>query len=265
MGNIFIKETKKFYNYISTTHCKDFKDQFFKYKDLHNTIYFFNDKNYNNLKNTYNVLRNEELIKIRNYIFKESNEEDKFNDWILLIKDFADYILKFASPSLLSPLLDDTKELIVIEEDSKTNIKFNFSRFSFFVCFEKTKIKKGNSSLFDTITGLDKDNVFSIIRIEVTNKNTNSSYRYKYMEDSSLINEDNLDDDICDMQLEYIKSILDLFIYDYISEIFDIIVTIELKDHFMLYNNDYTSKKYKEMKEQWLKNSITGTKIIEDK
>ena len=270
MSNVFIKEITKFYNYITTTHCKDFKDE---YLELNNilfnelfaerlgvTLYNKRKRKIKAIKSLYNVLPNKEYITIKNYIFKDSSEENKFNDWVSVIKNFIDFVINFSDPALLSPLCNTCK--FKIEHDK--NIKFEFENDTFIFCinFEKTKIKKNNSSLFDTITGLDKENTFSFIKIEVTNKASNNTYNYKYMEDSSLINLEDLDDFICDAQLEYIKSQLDEFIYKYIEKIFDLIVSRELNMDFMFYSYTY---KDKEIKEQWMNHGITGLSTVEDK
>lgn len=258
MSNIFIKETKKFYNYIQSTHCKDFINEYKDYysKNLSsNEVLFINasKKRKESLEKLYSVVRNNEFVKIKRYIFKESSEENKFNDWVNVLKDFADYINNFIDPGLLnadkSIKTDKTKDF--------TKLQFENNDFIFNIQFEKTKLKKNNSSLFDTITGLDKDNVFSFIKIKITNNASGKEYNYKYMEDSSLISEDDLDDDICDIQLETIKAILDKYIYNYIGIVFDNIINKELNltvDTINIFNSWYIRNKYKELEDQWLEN-----------
>ena len=258
MSNIFIKETKKFYNYIISTHCKDFKNEYNNFQTCtifdHITFTFSSKKKQKQaLEKLYSVLRNNEFVKIRKYIYKESPEEDKFNNWAALLKDFAEYIVYFIDPALLNT---DDKISAEVSKDL-TKLTYTDDNFIFYIQFEKSKIKKGNTSLFDTITGLDKDNLFSFIKIKVTNNISGKTYEYKYMEDLSLISEDDLDDDICDMQLEFIKSKLDEYIYLYIGIVFDNIVNRELNltvDTFNVFNSYYIKNMYKEMEDQWIEN-----------
>jgi hypothetical protein len=259
LGNIFIKETKKFYNYISTTHCKDFINEYKEYKwrnlDLFSDDILFNSKKKQkqSLINLYSVLRNNEFVIIKRYIFKDSSEENKFNDWVNLLKDFIEYINNFIDPALLN--VDKNIEVDVSKDFNK--LTFQNDDFIFYIQFEKTKLKKNNSSLFDTITGLDKDNVFYFIRIKITNNTSYKKYEYKYMEDSSLISENDLDDDICDIQLETIKTVLDKYIYNYIGIVFDNIINRELNltvDTFNVFNSYYNRNRYKELEDQWLEN-----------
>lgn len=277
MGNIFIKETRKFYNYITSTHCKDFKDRYLEYRKYKYDDYLAQRLGVNlykrkrrtkALKMLYEVLPNEEYINIKNYIFKNSSEEDKFGDWVSLIRNFIDFVIKFSDPALLVPSGESmsTSNIFRIKYNS-TNTEFEFETniFKFYINFEKTKIKKNNSSLFDTITGLDKENTFSFIKIDVTNKATNTIYNYKYMEDSSLVNLQDLEDDICDSQLEYIKSQLDEFIYKYMKNIFDLIVTRELNLKFNLYSYNFLINEDKELREKWLNGIMVSNSIIEDK
>lgn len=264
MGNIFIKETKKFYNYIQSTHCKDFINEYKDYerKNLSpfsaGILYGFTNnkkKRKQSLEKLYSAIRNNEFIKIKKYIFKESSEENKFNDWVNVLKDFAEYLNNFVDPGLLNA--DNN----ISAESSKefTKLVFKCKEFEFYIQFEKTKLKKGNSSLFDTITGLDKDNVFSFIKIKITNNASGKIYQYKYMEDSSLISEDDLDDEICDLQLETIKAVLDRYIYNYVGIVFDNIINKELNlnavDAINLFNSHYIRNTYKELEDQWLENT----------
>jgi hypothetical protein len=149
--------------------------------------------------------------------------------------------------------------------ENKTTLEYIYKEydkaiFAFNIIFEKSKIKSGSSTLFDTITGLDKENTLTFVKIEVTNLSTNTTYKYKYTEDSSLISEDDLDDEVCDIQLEMIKSKLDNSIYEYIGVVFDRIVNYELKDDsFSVYkgieNNNCIAYMYKELEEKWLEST----------
>ena len=267
MNNLFISATKNFYNYISSTHCKDFKQQwkdFYKNKcDLEKsyrmgfgfTIKKLEKKTYNSLHDLYFYLfhENNDFLDIKRYIFKKYSEEDEFENWVKVLSSFADYVYKYTDPMFICPAKDICK---VKKTQNTTNLTIDYEdKFIFSIEFEKSKIKKGNSTLFDTITGLDKENTLSFIKIKITNKMSNTEYIYDYMEDSSLINKNELDDDICDMQLELVKDALDRFIYNYIGIVFDTIVNRELTDKyedFRLFNSTFIRENYKELEEEWL-------------
>lgn len=262
MSNIFISKTKSFYNYITSTHCKDFKNEFDEYY-YRNEAMFHNDDLFNTRKkrrqsliDLYSVLRNNEFVSIKNYIFKEYTEEERFENWIKLLNNFLEFIYDFTDPLMITP--SETDDVVaVFKDDNKSSLSIKHDDFTFSITFEKSRIKKSNSStLFDSITGLDKENMLSFIKIEITNNNSNIVYRYKYMEDSNLINENELSDDVCDIQLEFVKQKLDKFIYNYIGIVFDTIVSYDLNDNFRnfrIFNSTFIRHMYKELEEEWLK------------
>lgn len=260
MNNIFISKTKSFYNYITSTHCKDFKDEWEKYYYRNEALFAHGDifntkkKQKQSLINLYSVLRNNEFVSVKNYIFKNYPEEEKFENWVKLLENFLNYIYNFTSPLMITP--PESESILVSKNENKSTMTINYENFIFYILFEKSKIRKSSSStLFDTITGLDKENRLSFIKIEITNNSTGIVYKYNYVEDSNLINEDGLDDEICDLQLEFIKQELDRFIYNYIGIVFDNIVNRELNDiykDFRLFNSTYIRNNYKELEEKWL-------------
>ena len=258
MSNIFIKETENFYNYISTTHCKDFINEYndFYYANIEYYLDFFNTKKKKTrtLCNLYKVLRNNEFVKIKNYIYREYTEENEFEEWVKTLKNFADFVFNFSDPLLFNR---DDYGIIARKDDKNCTMIIKHKIFDFSITFEKSKIKKSSSSLFDTITGLDKESNLSFITIEITNKSSGTKYTYNYMEDSTLNPKNSISEETCDMQLEYVKCKLDEFIYDYIGIIFDNIVNRELNrkyDRFIVFNSKYIRYVYKEMEEEWLKN-----------
>ena len=258
MNNIFISKTKSFYNYITSTHCKDFKDEWEKYYYRNEALFAHDDifntkkKQKQSLINLYSVLRNNEFVSVKNYIFKNYPEEEKFENWVKLLENFLNYIYNFTSPLMITP--PESESILVSKNENKSTMTINYENFIFYILFEKSKIRKSSSStLFDTITGLDKENRLSFIKIEITNNSTGIVYKYNYVEDSNLINEDGLDDEICDLQLEFIKQELDRFIYNYIGIVFDKIVNYDLNDiDFNVFNNTYIRNNYKELEEKWL-------------
>ena len=261
MSNIFIKETKNFYNYINSTHCKDFKDQFIKYYNFNESMFIneeihwfgFKKRQQQSLYNLYSVLRNNEFVKIRNYIFEKHSEEDEFEEWVKLLKNFAEFIYNFSDPLFISPREGG---VIVKKTDSNySSLYIYHDLFEFTIIFEKSNIKKQNSSLFDTITGLDRENNLSFIKIEIINTMSKTKYIYKYIEGSTLNPENPIPEEICDLQLEYVKAKLDKFIYDYIGIVFDKIVNNELKsyENFCIFNSVYIRNNYKDMEEEWLR------------
>jgi len=260
LNNIFISKTKSFYNYITSTHCKDFKDEWEKYYYRNEALFAHDDifntkkKQKQSLINLYSVLRNNEFVSVKNYIFKNYPEEEKFENWVKLLENFLNYIYNFTSPLMITP--PESESILVSKNENKSTMTINYENFIFYILFEKSKIRKSSSStLFDTITGLDKENRLSFIKIEITNNSTGIVYKYNYVEDSNLINEDGLDDEICDLQLEFIKQELDRFIYNYIGIVFDNIVNRELNDiykDFRLFNSTYIRNNYKELEEKWL-------------
>ena len=259
MNNIFIFKTKSFYNYITSTHCKDFKDEWKEYyyrnEDLFSYDFLFNTKKKQkqSLINLYSVLRNNEFVSIKDYIFKDYSEEEKFENWVKLLENFLNYIYNFTSPLMIAPI--ESESVLVSKNENKSTMTIKHKNFTFHILFEKSKIKKSSTStLFDTITGLDKENKLSFIKIEITNNSSGIIYKYNYVEDSSLINEDGLDDEICDLQLEFIKQELDRFIYNYIGIVFDKIVNYDLNTiDFNIFNSIYIRNNYKELEEKWLK------------
>lgn len=261
MNNIFISKTKSFYNYITSTHCKDFKDEWKEYYRRNESI-FAEDNIFNTYKkqkqsliDLYSVLRNNEFVAIRNYIFKNYSEEEKFENWMKLLENFLNFVINFASPLMVAPV--ESESILVSKDENKSTMTLKHEDFIFYILFEKSKIRKSNNStLFDTITGLDKENRLSFINIEITNNSTGIVYKYNYIEGSSLINEDGLDDEICDLQLEYIKQKIDKFIYNYIGIVFDKIVNYDLNDiDFNVFNNTYIRNNYKELEEKWLEST----------
>lgn len=262
MNNIFISATKNFYNYITSTHCKDFKsewEEFYKNKKsldyyccLSLSIKRLEKKTYNSLDNLYSSLlsANDDFLTIKNYIFKKSSEQDEFENWMKVLNNFADFVFKYADPLFIGP---NENICSVIKDQDNTKLIIDMDNFSFIINFEKSKIKKNNSTLFDTITGLDKENTLSFIKIKIVNKRSNSTYSYEYMEDSSLINKNGLDDEICDIQLGIVKDRLDNFIYNYIAVMFDSIINRELiKDEFNLFYSTFIKRNFKELEEKWL-------------
>ena len=263
MSNIFIKETKSFYNYINTTHCKDFKDDFIKFSDIHNNnsstyCFFSKKKKIQSVYNLFSSVRNDEFIKIKNYIFKEYSEENEFEEWVKLLKNFADFVFNFSDPLFISP---DEGGIIVKKNDKECKLTITSNElFEFSILFEKSKIKKSNTSLFDSITGLDKENNLSFITIEIINTISKSKYVYKYMDDSVLNSENPISEDICDLQLEYVKSKLNTYMYNYIGIVFDTIVNNDLKLNyydFRLFNSLYIRNNYKDLEKEWLMKNIT--------
>ena len=254
MSNIFIKETKNFYNYITSTHCKDFKDNFYNWqKELSKYNLCFDNKKARrqSLYRLYQSLRNNEFVKIKNYIYKEYSEEEEFDQWTKVLKNFAEFVFNFADPLFIKPEGDG---IIVNKSDKEFSLTIKHNLFDFIISFEKSNIKKSNSSLFDSITGLDKENNISFITIQIINTISDTKYVYKYMEDSVLNPENNISEDICDLQLEYVKEKLDKYIYDYIGIVFDSIVNRELKSvDFCIFNSIFIRNNYKEMEEEWLK------------
>jgi len=258
LNNIFISKTKSFYNYIISTHCKNFKDEWEEYYYRNESLFSEDDifntkkKQKQSLINLYSVLRNNEFVSIKNYIFKNYPEEEKFENWVKLLENFLNYIYDFASPLMINPI--ESKSILVSKNENKSTMTIERENFIFYILFEKSKIRKSSSStLFDTITGLDKDNRLSFIKIKITNNSTGIVYKYDYVEDSNLINEDGLDDEICDLQLEFIKQELDIFIYNYFGIVFDKIINYDLNDiHFNIFNNEYIRNNYKELEEKWL-------------
>jgi hypothetical protein len=269
LNNIFISKTKSFYNYITSTHCKDFKDEWEKFNNDHNEyflstrLYIFNftvnklrKKQRQSLENLYNNLRNNEFIAIKNYIFKEYSEEEKLDQWIKMLKNFAEYVENYTDPLFIHPEMDNIN---VTTNDNTTTLHYKYhDEFIFSISFEKTKIRKSNSTLFDTITGLDKDNVFSIVKINISNFNSKKEYTYSYIEDT-FTNNNGLDDEICDFQLEYVKQKLDKCIYLFIGIVFDYIVNYELKNkykEFRIFNSyDIKNSNLRELEEKWLENT----------
>lgn len=256
MNNLFISKTKAFYNYIISTHCKDFKkafDEYYSKNESHFSNEWFNtDKvKRKSLENLYSVLRNNEFVAIKNYIFREYSEEERFENWIKLLRNFGDFVYEFTDP-----LMINSNNIVSVNKDNDKSIfEYKCDNFSFIIKFEKSKIKSGTSTLFDSITGLDKENTLTFIKIEIKNNFSGNIYKYKYVEDSSLINENELDDDICDLQLEMVKEKLDNFIYDYIGIVFDTIINYDLKQYikdFHIFNSTYIRNKYKELEEKWL-------------
>ncbi len=258
MGNIFIKETKNFYNYITTTHCKDFKSEYNIYYDrciaLYDIVFNTRKKQSQALYNLYSKLRNNEFVKIKEYIFKEYSEEYRFDEWVKLLKNFGEFVCNFSDP-LFIPTESANKFIIVDKKDNKMELTIKHNLFDFNIVFEKSNIKKSNSSsLFDTITGLDKENNLSFIKLQIKNSMSGTKYVYNYMDDSTLSSENQISDDICDLQLEYVKKKLDKFIYDYIGIVFDNIVYNELNMDFNIFNSIYIRNNFKEMEEEWLTN-----------
>lgn len=258
MNNIFISKTKSFYNYITSTHCKDFKREWEDYYNRNESLFCedlwfnFEKKKRKSLEKLYSVLKNDEFSTIKNYIFKEYPEEERFENWVKVLKNFSDFVYEFADPLIVKVKgISSTRD----ESTSVNMLKYTDDDFTFTIKFEKTKIKTGNSTLFDSITGLDRENALTFIKIEIINNFSGTIYLYSYMEDSSLNNTNGLDDDICDIQLEMIKAKLDKFIYNYIGAVFDTIVNYELKDkwkEFHIFNNEYIRNNYKELEEKWL-------------
>lgn len=269
MSNIFISKTKSFYNYITSTHCKDFKDkweEFYKNQNEYEKKFYYGisfqraeKKTYNSLNGLYFFLfsENRDFIDIKNYIFEKSSEEEEFENWAKLLKNFADYIYKYIDPMFICPAKDSC---FVTKDQDNTKLTINMENFDFSINFERSKIKKNNSTLFDSIVGLDKENTLSFINIKITNKMSNKIYSYEYIEDSGLISKDGLDDEICDIQLEMVKEKLDRFIFNYIGIVFDEIVNRELKlefKDFRLFNSTFIKTHYKELEERWLENTNT--------
>ena len=258
MSNIFIKETKNFYNYINTTHCEDFKNEFIKFSDVHNSMFsndgFLSKKKKTQLVyNLFSAVRNDEFVKIKKYIFKDYPEEDEFEEWIKLLKNFADFVFNFSDPLFISP---DKGGIIVKKTDKECKLTITSDDlFEFSILFEKSKIKKNNTSLFDSITGLDKENNLSFITIEIVNLISKSKYIYKYMDDSVLNSENAISEEICDLQLEYVKNKINTYIYNYIGIVFDTIVNNELNlkyNDFRLFNSTYIRNNYKDLEREWL-------------
>lgn len=256
MSNIFIKETKKFHNYITTTHCNDFKVEFYKYYDrnlamfCHEDIFNTRKKKTQSLWNLYKVLRNNEFVKIKNYIYKEYSEEEKFEQWTKVLKNFGEFVFNFADPLFIKP---DGDGMTVNKTDKEFSLTIKHNMFNFTISFEKSNIKKSNSSLFDSITGLDKENNLSFITIQIVNTMSNSKYVYKYMEDSILTPENSISEDICDLQLEYVKEKLDKYIYNYMGIVFDSIVNRELNSiDFCIFNSCYIKNEFNLEEALWL-------------
>ena len=83
-------------------------------------------------------------------------------------------------------------------------------------------------------------------------------YKYSYVEDSVLNPENPIPEDICDLQLEYVKEKLDKYIYYYIGIVFDTIVNNELKDvSFNIFNSVYIRNNFKETEAVWLMDTNT--------
>jgi hypothetical protein len=73
------------------------------------------------------------------------------------------------------------------------------------------------------------------------------------MEDSVLTSENPIPEDICDLQLEYVKEKLDKYIYDYIGIVFDSIVNRELNSvDFCIFNSLYIRNNFELEEALWL-------------
>ena len=188
------------------------------------------------LWNLYKVLRNNEFVKIKNYIYKEYPEEEEFIQWTKLLKNFAEFVFEFSDPLFFNP--DEGDGIVVTKSDKEFSLVIKYMIFDFIISFEKSNIKKPGSSLFDSITGLDKENNISFITIEIKNNISNVKYVYKYMEDSFLRPESNISEEVCDLQLEYVKNKLNDYIYNYMGIVFDTIVNREL-DSVDFYNTGF--------------------------
>jgi len=263
MSNIFIKETKNFYNYyVTSTHCKHIKQHLEEYDSFVDS--FFNRKKKKiYLQELRENLNAEQYINIRNYIFKKSAPEDEFVDWMKLIKDFSDFVYEYGDPLFINV---NGFTASVTRDKSVITIFISNEIFDFNVKFEKSKINKNlsSSTLFDSITGLDKINSnINFINIDIINKNSNKDYHYKYMDDGELIIDEDYDEIVCDIQLNYVKFILCNYIMQYVSILFDNIIHNEIhRDINLFYDmtTNFEKSEYKEIYNIWLKNKENNDK-----
>lgn len=261
MENIFISAVNNFEKNLS---IKDFLEAWENYFYIYEKgeLMWFNDRKHKkSLKNILSNLDNKEYIKILDHVCTPSPEESEFYNWIILINEFYDFIENYTDP-----LFYDTSKCSVGLINKNKLFTYKTDEFKFSILFEKSNIKKTESySLFDSITGLNKEKNLLFITITIENLISKKTYNYEYIEDGSITNKTGIDDDICDKQLEIVKNSLNRYIISCIENIFDTILTNKAKESkyisvpenykFSLFKDSYYEKTkgiYGDIWKEWI-------------
>lgn len=196
---------------------------------------------------------------------KSYNDIDNwFSKWIELIQSFTNLCTGYINP-LFYDCMGRT-ELIFFEDDEvyKEGIQlFLENDINLSVIFETTEYKKGNVTLFDSITGLDKNNNLTFIEIIVENReNDNIRYEYSYVKDGTIKSNNKIEEIIEIEQLELIRKLSCDVIVSTIELLFDYMIDRRLntshKCGYSVFSSHLIKNRYKDIRKQWLRNSIIG-------
>lgn len=242
MGNIFINSVKKF----EESECSvEFLEALKEYKFINNNgeLFWFSDRKHRkNLKKVLSNIDNKEYKKILYHIYTPSPEESEFYDWVILINEFKEFIIDYADPLFYN--IDNSVSITSVGNGKNNCFNYTTDTFKFSILFEKSNIKKNDGfSLFDSITGLDKGKNLIFITIAIENLISKKVYNYEYIENGSINNKTDIDDDICDIQLEIVKNSLNNYMITYIENIFDrIILNKTNHEEIKLFTGAYLEK-----------------------
>lgn len=253
LGNIFIDSIKKFKENVYNNR-NNIKLHYNEYRDIEKFGEFFwhsNKKQKNAVKTLLFSINNNPYKNIYNYIYKSYNENEEFFEWVKLINNFIDFVVEF-----VDPLLYNRGEKIKISIGKNRDFIYTSDRFKFTISFEKSNIRKTeSSSLFDSITGLDKGKNLLFIRFSVENLVSNVVYNYEYLENGSIANNTGLDDDICNEQLEMVKNDLNDYLMVYIRNIFDQVIKEIVEEKSIIIFTSNIEDIYGDIWKKWMKDT----------
>ena len=230
MENIFISAVNNFEKNLSIHEFMKLWEKYYYVYEKGEAWWLTNKKYKILLREMLSKLDNKEYRKILCHVCTPSPEESEFYNWVILINEFYDFIENYTNP-----LFYDTSKCSVGLINKNKLFTYKTDEFKFSILFEKSNIKKTESySLFDSITGLNKEKNLLFISITIENLISKKTYNYEYIEDGSITNKTGIDDDICDKQLEIVKNSLNMYIISCIENIFDTILTNKADKEYLL-------------------------------
>ena len=273
-----MKEVKSFSNYLYSEYVDTpafFSSELDDWHDItcpcvYEPIFFENRRTRKRLEKLLAKARNIEYLAVINGIkeVKAYHDIDNwFGYWIELIDSFL-----HLSSGYIEPLFYDClrySQTLYFDEEGKEGIEFALDNgMNISIIFERSEFKKSNTTLFDSITGLDKNNNLTFVNIIVEAEgNSDIKYEYSYVKDGSIKSNNFIDEDVELDQLDYIRNQTCDIILQSVELLFDSMLSRKIKNtdsyYYTLYSDCLIQNSYKDLRRQWLRNSITGTGMDE--
>jgi hypothetical protein len=270
-------EVKSFSNYLNSEYVDTpafFSSELNDWHDINNClnehIFFEHRRTRKRLEKLLVKARNIEYLAVINGI-KEVKAYHDIDNWFGIWIELVDSFLNLSS-RYIEPLFYDClrySQTLYFDEEGKEGIEFALDNgMNISIIFERSEFKKSNATLFDTITGLDKNNNLTFVNITVEAEgNSNIKYEYYYVKDGSVKSNNFIDEDVELDQLDYIRNQTCDIILHSVELLFDCMLNRKIKNtdsyYYTLYSDCLIQNNYKDLRKQWLRNSITGTGVDE--